>query len=85
MHVRVAVSEGDLERLVSTAKWALVTDDPALFNDPALHDLLLPVNPDEPPMQPWTDEFASVMSVLDWGGVPVTLPPAPATAPQESR
>jgi SAM-dependent methyltransferase len=85
MDMRVAVSEGNPERLVSTSKWALVTDDPALFDDPALRDLLMPVNPDEPPMQPWTDEFASVMSVLEWGGVPVTLPPAPATAPQESK
>lgn len=57
-------SPNDNSQGASAATWVLVTNNKAFINSPAIRDAVTPWTKKDPEPKPWTDDFASLASVL---------------------
>ena len=60
--IRLLDSAGIPEKLVLRSRWALISSQPAFFNDPQLSSATRIADPSG--FQPWKDDYSSIFSVL---------------------
>lgn len=60
--IRLVDSAGIPEKLVLRSRWALISSQPAFFNDPQLSSATRIADPSG--FQPWKDDYSSIFSIL---------------------